>query len=71
MGKYEEYRRHAHECVESGRNALNDERRAAWLRLAREWLAMIPNDLAQTDEKSFAQSVQKGRTGEGESTTSP
>ena len=67
---YEEYQKHADECVEMSRKALTSERRASWLRLAAEWLRMLPGEQGQTPEQSFRMSLEANGTGQEDSTAS-
>jgi hypothetical protein len=43
MNKPDEYRTNAEECERMAENSLNPTDKAAWLKLARHWLRMIPN----------------------------
>jgi hypothetical protein len=41
--KLDEFWTNAHECERMAENALSPKHKAAWLRLAKHWLRMIPN----------------------------
>jgi hypothetical protein len=56
--KYDQYRR-KEEAERQAKNAKNEDDRAAWLRLVRDWLAMVKRK--QTAEESFdAAEIQRG-----------
>lgn len=68
--RYDEYQRQADECVEMSRKSLNEERCSSWLKLAGEWLRMIPPDHDQTSEQRFREDVRASGTGQMNSTAS-
>jgi hypothetical protein len=39
--RYDEYRRQAETAKERAKNAINEEDRAGWLRLAEGWLSLL------------------------------
>lgn len=41
-GSYEQYRRNAAEAERQAKLAKNEYDRASWLRLVRDWLALLP-----------------------------
>jgi hypothetical protein len=67
---FEEYRREAEYCERRAQEAPNDELRADWLRLAAQWLAMIPNEINKSAEQRFDAAIRDRGTGQEDSTSS-
>jgi hypothetical protein len=68
--KYDEFRMQADECCRMSRLSANDNNRAAWLRLAGEWMRMIPENEAENAEESFCDRVRSQGTHQRDSTAS-
>jgi hypothetical protein len=58
----EYYRRQAHDAEIQAQRALSPEDRATWLRLAQQWLALIPRRKAKTESEAFDDAVQQRGT---------
>jgi hypothetical protein len=50
--RYDQYRLNAEEAERQAKNSKNDTDRAAWLRLVRDWLALLPKR-EQTATETF------------------
>jgi len=72
--KYDEFRTQADECCRMSRLSANDNNRASWLRLAGEWLRMIPEepqeDEAKNPQENFRDRVRSQGTHQRDSTAS-
>jgi hypothetical protein len=68
--KYDEFRSQADECCRMSRLSANDNNRASWLRLAAEWLRMIPEEETDNPEESFRDRVRSRGTRQTNSTAS-
>lgn len=49
--RLEHYRRNAAEAERQAKLAQNDYDRASWLRLVRDWLALLPKDAQKVEAK--------------------
>ena len=50
MSKADDYRRNAELCRVAAAAARDPQHRAAWLKMASDWLGMIPTEAAHPDE---------------------
>ena len=68
--KYEEFRTQADECLRMSRVAANEDNRVSWLKLAAEWLRMIPAKEHKTPEEKFRAQLRSEGTGQPNSISS-
>ena len=68
MDRSEEYRKLAADAFRLAEDARTDRDRAAWLRLARAWLSLLPR--RSEKETAFDKQVQKIGTGQDPSQSS-
>lgn len=48
--RFELYRRNAAEAERQAKSAKNDEDRASWLRLVRDWLSLLPKNERKAED---------------------
>jgi hypothetical protein len=69
MDKYEEYRKRADEAQALADRTQNPKDKAAWLRIAQGWMAMLPKPKQSAEERFDARTKAKG-TGQDDSESS-
>ena len=67
MTKHDEYVAYAEACLSEATRAASDHTRESWLRLARQWLEMIPPDKAKELRAAFEKIAQEKGTGQDQS----
>jgi hypothetical protein len=66
-----DYRREADFCEDMANKASDPELKASWLRLAGDWLSMIPDDgIPRTPEQKFDEMAHAKGTGQKDSKAS-
>jgi hypothetical protein len=65
--KHDEYLHYAEACLREAKNAGSDAPRESWLRLAQQWLEMIPPDKAQELRAAFEKIAREKGTGQDQS----
>lgn len=67
--RHDQYRRYSLEAEQQAKRALRDEDRASWLRIAQDWLRLIPSRKPTPEESFDAVSASHG-TGQQKSDSS-